>query len=101
MPAMEEKKKGINVLNLYPLDSVFYRAYYNKEFDAVIAMYHDQGHIPVKIIGFMDGVNIALGIPIIRTSLDHGTAWDKAGTGKADETAALNSILIAFELVRR
>ena len=80
---------------------MFYRAYYNKEFDAVIAMYHDQGRIPVKIIGFMEKVNITLGIPIIRTSLDRETVWGKAGTGKADETAALNSILIAFELVQR
>ncbi len=95
------RKKGINALGPYPPDTVFYRAYYNKEFDCVIAMYHDQGHIAVKMVGFMEGVNITLGLPIIRVSPDHGTAWDKAGKGTADETATLNAIQIAIELAKR
>ncbi len=98
-PAIEDaKRKGINALGPFPPDTVFYRAYYNREFDAVIAMYHDQGHIPLKMIGFMEGVNITLGLPIIRTSPDHGTVWGKAGKGTADETASLEAIKLAVQL---
>lgn len=99
IPAIKEaNEKGINALGPFPPDSVFYRAY-NNEFDAVIAMYHDQGHIPVKMIGFMEGVNITLGLPIIRVSPDHGTVWGKAGKGIADESATLNAMKIAIKLV--
>ncbi|MGB9826962.1 MAG: 4-hydroxythreonine-4-phosphate dehydrogenase PdxA [Thermosphaera sp.] len=102
VPAINEAmNKGINVKGPYPPDSVFYRAYYNKEFDAVVAMYHDQGHIPLKMVGFMEGVNITLGLPIIRVSPDHGTVWGKAGTGRGDETATLEAIKIATELAKR
>jgi 4-hydroxythreonine-4-phosphate dehydrogenase len=66
----------------YPPDTVFFRAY-SGEFDAVIAMYHDQGLIPIKLVHFHQAVNISLGLPIVRTSVDHGTAYDLAGTGKA------------------
>jgi 4-hydroxythreonine-4-phosphate dehydrogenase len=98
IPAIKEaNEKGINVLGPFPSDSVFYRAY-NNEFDAVIAMYHDQGHIPIKMIGFMEGVNITLGLPIIRTSPDHGTVWGKAGKGTANESATLNAIEIAIKM---
>ncbi|MEM3805839.1 MAG: 4-hydroxythreonine-4-phosphate dehydrogenase PdxA [Desulfurococcus sp.] len=100
-PAIEEAKcKGLNVSGPYPPDTVFYRAYYNKEFDAVVAMYHDQGHIPVKMVGFMEGVNITLGLPIIRVSPDHGTVWGKAGKGTADETASYEAIKLAVELAK-
>ncbi|MBU1317139.1 MAG: 4-hydroxythreonine-4-phosphate dehydrogenase PdxA, partial [Alphaproteobacteria bacterium] len=77
--------------------------------DAVIAMYHDQGHIPVKLLGFgvdtvtgewtaLSGVNVTLGLPIIRTSVDHGTAFDIAGTGKAQATSLLDAIDYALKL---
>ncbi|MEM0297179.1 MAG: 4-hydroxythreonine-4-phosphate dehydrogenase PdxA [Zestosphaera sp.] len=101
IPAVEEaKSKGLNVLGPYPPDTVFYRAYYNKEFDAVVAMYHDQGHIAVKMVGFMEGVNVTLGLPIIRVSPDHGTVWGKAGKGTADETASYEAIKLAVELAK-
>lgn len=74
--------EGIDAYGPIPGDTVFLRAL-KGEFDAVVAMYHDQGHIPSKLAGFDDCVNITLGLPIIRTSVDHGTAFDIAGTGKA------------------
>ena len=74
--------EGIDAYGPIPGDTVFLRAL-RGEFDAVVAMYHDQGHIPAKLSGFDDCVNITLGLPIIRTSVDHGTAFDIAGTGKA------------------
>ncbi|MEM1645814.1 MAG: 4-hydroxythreonine-4-phosphate dehydrogenase PdxA [Ignisphaera sp.] len=73
-PAISEaQNKGIEVLGLFH-QIQFYRAYHNKEFNAVIVMYHDQGHIVVKMVGFAERVNITLGLPIIRTFPDHGTA---------------------------
>ncbi len=96
----EAKSKGIEASGPYPPDSIFYRAYYGKEFDAVVAMYHDQGHIAVKMVGFMEGVNVTLGLPIIRTSPDHGTAWDKAGKGTTDETSMYNAIKLAAILAQ-
>jgi 4-hydroxythreonine-4-phosphate dehydrogenase len=100
-PAIEEaKQRDIITMGPYPPDTIFYRTYYNREFDAVIAMYHDQGHIPIKMIGFMEGINITLGLPIIRISPDHGTVWDKAGKGTADETATLEAIKYAIILAK-
>jgi 4-hydroxythreonine-4-phosphate dehydrogenase len=78
----------------YPPDTVFLRGY-SGEFDAVIAMYHDQGLIPIKLVHFSDAVNVTLGLPIIRTSVDHGTAYDLAGTGKAQPTSLLAAICMA------
>ncbi|MBP1765099.1 MAG: 4-hydroxythreonine-4-phosphate dehydrogenase [Firmicutes bacterium] len=93
IPAVEEaKKQGINVTGPIAPDTVFYRAALKGEFDIVVVMYHDQGHIPLKVLGFEEGVNITVGLPFIRTSVDHGTAFDKAGKGTADSrsmTAAL------------
>ncbi|MEM4522931.1 MAG: 4-hydroxythreonine-4-phosphate dehydrogenase PdxA, partial [Nitrososphaeria archaeon] len=98
-PAIQEAvSQGIKVSGPYPPDTVFYRAYYNKQFDSVIAMYHDQGHIAVKMVGFMEGVNLSLGLPIIRVSPDHGTVWGKAGKGTASEGATLEAIKLAIEL---
>merc|ERR1711920_611461 len=74
-----------------PPDTIFLRQK-KGEWDAVVAMYHDQGHIPAKIAGFSDTVNVTLGLPIIRTSVDHGTAFDIAGTGKADESNLISAI---------
>jgi len=81
----------------WPPDTVFYRAA-RGEFDAVIAMYHDQGLIPFKLLHFKDGVNVTLGLPIVRTSVDHGTAYDIAGTGKADCSSLQAAFAMAAEI---
>ena len=78
-------------------DTVFMRAR-RGEFDAVIAMYHDQGLIPVKYLGVEKGVNVTLGLPLVRTSPDHGTAFDIAGTGQADEASLVEAIRVAKAL---
>ncbi len=70
-------------------------------FDAVLAMYHDQGTIPVKIQGFSEGVNVTLGLPIVRTSVDHGTAFDLAGTGRADPGSMISAVSLAGTIARR
>jgi 4-hydroxythreonine-4-phosphate dehydrogenase len=83
-PAIEEARaRGIDCSGPHSPDTVFVRAL-RGEFDLVVAMYHDQGHIPMKLIDFTDGVNVSLGLPIIRTSVDHGTAFDIAGRNQAD-----------------
>jgi len=83
----------------WPPDTVFYRAAAG-EFDAVIAMYHDQGLIPFKLLHFRDGVNVTLGLPIVRTSVDHGTAYDIAGQGKADCSSLQAAFALAARIVR-
>ncbi|MGI6225718.1 MAG: 4-hydroxythreonine-4-phosphate dehydrogenase PdxA [Peptococcales bacterium] len=94
IPAIEEaQKEGIDVIGPVPPDSIFYRAL-KGQFQVVVVMYHDQGHIPVKVINFDDGVNVTVGLPIIRTSVDHGTAFGKAGKG----TASSASMEAAFKL---
>ncbi|MDD9304269.1 MAG: 4-hydroxythreonine-4-phosphate dehydrogenase PdxA [Desulfobacter sp.] len=94
-PAVEAaRKKGYHIQGPLPPDTVFYNALKGK-FDAVICMYHDQGLIPFKLIHFKDGVNTTLGLPIIRTSVDHGTAYDIAWTGKADESSLKEAINMA------
>jgi 4-hydroxythreonine-4-phosphate dehydrogenase len=101
-PAIKESNlKGIDASGPYPPDTIFYRAYYNKQFDAVIAMLHDQGHIAMKMVGFMEGVNLSLGLPIIRTSPDHGTVWGKAGKGTGSESATLEAIKLAISLSKK
>jgi 4-hydroxythreonine-4-phosphate dehydrogenase len=96
-PAVQEAiVRGINVQGPLPPDTVFLKAAENA-FDVVIAMYHDQGHIPVKLLGFDRGVNITLGLPIIRTSVDHGTAFDIAGTGVANPTSMMEAIKMAVD----
>ena len=83
-PAVEEARRlGYDCSGPHPPDAIFIRGL-RQEFDLIVAMYHDQGHIPMKLIDFEQTVNISLGIPIIRTSVDHGTAFDIAGTGKAN-----------------
>ncbi|MEZ4568532.1 MAG: 4-hydroxythreonine-4-phosphate dehydrogenase PdxA, partial [Desulfobacterales bacterium] len=94
-PAVEfSQKNGIDVSGPYPPDTVFYKAL-KGEFDAVVCMYHDQGLIPFKMIHFSDGVNTTLGLPIIRTSVDHGTAYDIAGKGIADPGSLIQAIRLA------
>jgi len=81
-------------------DTVFWRAA-NGEFDAILCMYHDQGLIPLKLLGFHDGVNVTLGLPFVRTSPDHGTAYEIAGTGKARPDSFLSAVRLAAELVKK
>ena len=71
------------------------------DYDAVVAMYHDQATIPMKLIGFGDAVNVTLGLPIVRTSVDHGTGYDIAGTGQADARGMIEAISLAVRLVKR
>lgn len=92
-PAISEaKKRGYDVTGPMPPDTVFYRAALKKHFDIVVVMYHDQGHIPLKILGFETGVNITVGLPFIRTSVDHGTAYGKAGKGTADSRSLTEAL---------
>ena len=94
-PAIEEvRRQGLNVTGPLPPDSVFLRTS-EGQFDAAIAMYHDQGHIAVKMLGITHGVNVTLGLPIIRTSVDHGTNFGKAGKGTADPTSLIEAIKLA------
>jgi 4-hydroxythreonine-4-phosphate dehydrogenase len=96
------RARGVNVDGPFPGDTIFVRAS-RGEFDAVIACYHDQGLIPVKLLAFGQAVNVTLGLPIIRTSVDHGTAFDIAGTGVADPSSMITATLLAARLaaVRR
>jgi 4-hydroxythreonine-4-phosphate dehydrogenase len=89
--------RGWDVTGPHPADTLFYRAA-RGDFDLVVAMYHDQGHGPVKVMGVEYGVNITAGLPILRTSVDHGTAFDIAGTGRADERSMLEAIRQAVAL---
>jgi len=82
-----------------PPDTAFFRAY-DGQFDAAIAMYHDQGHIAVKMLGIWLGVNVTLGLPIIRTSVDHGTNFGKAGKGTADPRSMNASMKLATVMAR-
>jgi len=99
-PTIEEaRRQGMNVTGPLPPDSVFLRTS-EGQFDAAIAMYHDQGHIAVKMLGITHGVNVTLGLPIIRTSVDHGTNFGKAGKGTADPTSLILSIKLASVMCR-
>lgn len=89
--------EGLQVAGPLPPDTVFLRAA-RGEFDGVIAQYHDQGHIPIKLFGFHGGVNITLGLPFIRTSVDHGTAFDIAGRGIADPTSMKEALRVAVQM---
>jgi 4-hydroxythreonine-4-phosphate dehydrogenase len=88
---------GIDATGPWPGDTVFLRAS-RGEFDAVVAAYHDQGLIPVKLLAFGHAVNVTIGLPIIRTSVDHGTAFDIAGTGKADPGSLIEAVVLAARL---
>jgi 4-hydroxythreonine-4-phosphate dehydrogenase len=93
------RARGLNVSDPLPPDTVFLRAV-RGEFDIVVAMYHDQGHIPMKVLAFDSGVNVTMGLPIIRTSVDHGTAFDIAGTGKANPASLLAAMAVAVRMVQ-
>ena len=93
------RSRGIDVSGPYPADTLFVRAH-RGEFDVVVACYHDQGLIPVKLLAFGQAVNVTLGLPIIRTSVDHGTAFDIAGRGVADPESMIAAVLLAARLAR-
>jgi len=98
-PAVKEAQHlGIDTQGPLPADSVFNRAI-NGEFDVVLALYHDQGHIPIKVYGFEKSVSVALGLPFIRTSVDHGTAFDIAGKGIANPESLAEAIKTAVTLI--
>ncbi|SKC22112.1 4-hydroxythreonine-4-phosphate dehydrogenase [Kosakonia radicincitans] len=99
-PAVEAMKaEGLNVTGPCPPDTVFMQCHEGM-YDMVVAMYHDQGHIPLKLLGFYDGVNITAGLPFIRTSADHGTAFDIAWRGKAKAESMAVSIQLAMQITR-
>ncbi|HWR06817.1 4-hydroxythreonine-4-phosphate dehydrogenase PdxA [Sporomusa sp.] len=98
-PAVEAAcREGIAATGPVPPDTVFFRAVSRKEFDIVVVMYHDQGHIPIKLLGFDNGINVTVGLPFLRTSVDHGTAFDIAGTGVADSSSMYAAIEFAARL---
>ena len=100
VPAVEAaQKRGLLVSGPLPPDTVFLRAMQG-EFDIVVAMYHDQGHIPMKLLAFDSGVNVSIGLPVIRTSVDHGTAFDIAGKGTARPDSLLAAIQVALQMVQ-
>jgi 4-hydroxythreonine-4-phosphate dehydrogenase len=92
------KAQGMPVDGPFPPDTVFYQAVHQKRFDAVICMYHDQGHTVLKLLDFEGGVNVALGLPIVRTSVDHGTAFDIAWKGVANSRNLVNALNLAEKL---
>ena len=97
-PAVKEAQTaGIAVSGPYPPDALFHKAYHG-DFDIIVCMYHDQGLVPLKMIAFDKGVNMTVGLPIIRTSPDHGTAYDIAWTGIADPSSMVEAIKLAAQL---
>ena len=100
-PALDAcRARGVDVAGPFPGDTVFVRAR-RGEFDVVVACYHDQGLIPVKLVAFGQAVNVTLGLPIVRTSVDHGTAFDIAGKGVADPQSMIAAVLLAARLSRK
>ena len=98
-PAIAQARAaGIECSDPLPADTVFYRAVRGDEFDLIVAMYHDQGHVPMKLLDFEHTVNVTLGIPIVRTSVDHGTAFDIAGKQQASCTNMLEAMRLAVRL---
>jgi 4-hydroxythreonine-4-phosphate dehydrogenase len=95
----DAKSKGVLAFGPYPADGFFGSGQYHK-FDGILAMYHDQGLVPFKALSFGAGVNYTAGLPAVRTSPDHGTAYDIAGKGEADETSMIKAIYLAAEIVR-
>ena len=100
-PAIEAcQRKGWDVRGPLPADTLFFLAG-RGDYDMVVAMYHDQGHGPIKVLGLEAGVNITVGLPVIRTSVDHGTAFDIAGQGIADERSLIEALRQAADLAPR
>ena len=99
IPLLEASRPGVSFAGPFSPDTIFWRAA-NGEFDGVLCMYHDPGLIPLKLLGFHNGVNVTLGLPFVRTSPDHGTAYEIAGTGRARPESFLTAVRLAAELVR-
>jgi 4-hydroxythreonine-4-phosphate dehydrogenase len=100
-PAVEwAKAQGMPVEGPLPPDTLFYLAVRRNRYDAIVCMYHDQGHVPLKLLDFEGGVNVALGLPIIRTSVDHGTAFDIAWKGVASTTSLIRALELAARLAK-
>ncbi len=100
LPAVEKaRKEGIDVDGPLPADTLFWKAAQGR-YEAVVAMYHDQGLIPLKLLHFADAVNVTLGLPLVRTSVDHGTAYDIAGTGRADPSSLKAAVRMAVHMVK-
>jgi 4-hydroxythreonine-4-phosphate dehydrogenase len=98
-PAVElVRREGVNVEGPLPNDTLFYHALQG-QYDAVVAMYHDQGHIALKTVGFQRAVNVTLGLPIVRTSVAHGTAFDIAWKGLADPSSLISAVRVGAQLV--
>lgn len=101
VPAIEEaRRQGIDASGPFPGDTVFFRTLHG-EFDGAVAMYHDQGHVAAKMLGIWLGVNVTLGLPIIRTSVEHGTNFDMAGTGASDPRSLIGALALASTMARR
>lgn len=99
-PAIEQARaEGIDATGPWPADTLFGRAVAG-DFDVAVAMFHDQGHIAVKVLGFETGVNATIGLPIVRTSVDHGTAFDIAGTGRASHDSLVEAIAVGSAMAR-
>jgi 4-phospho-D-threonate 3-dehydrogenase / 4-phospho-D-erythronate 3-dehydrogenase len=99
-PAVEAARaQGIDASGPWPPDTVLMQARQGR-FDVVVVQYHDQGHIPIKLMGFDTGVNVTVGLPFFRTSVDHGTAFDIAGTGRADHASMRAALDLAASLAR-
>lgn len=100
VPAIEAaRSEGIDAEGPLPADTVFFQAVHRFRYDAIVVMYHDQGHAPMKLLAFDTGVNVTLGLPIIRTSVDHGTAFDIAWTGQAFTDSLTHALAYAVRLV--
>ena len=100
IPAIEAaRKKGIQCEGPFPPDTIFLH-HRDGRFDAVIALYHDQAHIPLKLLGIERGINVTLGLPVIRTSVDHGTAFDRAAKFNADPGSLLHALDLAYQMAK-
>jgi len=95
----EAQSRGISIWGPYPADTLYFRAY-EGEFDMVISLYHDQGLIPIKLIGFHEAVNVTIGLPFVRTSPDHGTAYDIAYRNQANPSSFISAVRLAVQLSR-
>jgi 4-phospho-D-threonate 3-dehydrogenase / 4-phospho-D-erythronate 3-dehydrogenase len=101
LPAVQAARTaGIHCQGPFPADTLFSKAI-RGEFDLVVAMYHDQGHIPMKLVDFENTVNVSLGLPIVRTSVDHGTAFDIAGKNRADASNMMAALRLAMSMAQR
>ena len=99
-PAIETARaEGIDATGPHPADTVFFQAVHRDRYDAIVCMYHDQGHGPMKLLAFDSGVNVTLGLPIVRTSVDHGTAFDIAWRGVAFTDSVRHAVAYARRLV--